>query len=229
MFLRFKYPQMKGLGDALIENGIVILPEFFSDIFLQLMQYEFSEACQGVGPDPDGFDEVRPPRETLTHSAILSVVAKDFKLRRLASYYWGKPVKLAQSAGFRLEPTEPKEYRSFQWHHDNKGKQIKVFILLSDVPPEGQAMKYIPGTHRLKHKPSCYEETRFKWDEIKHHGDPVVCSGKAGTVIIFDTNGLHSGTRNMGPRRDCWVFHYTAGHAMFPVPPLHPLLFDGGP
>jgi hypothetical protein len=40
---------------------------------------------------------------------------------------------------------------------------------------------------------------------------PVECAGPAGSVILFDSNGIHRGNRNLGPRREVVFGVYSAG------------------
>jgi hypothetical protein len=86
-------------------------------------------------------------------------------------------------------------------------------------------MNLIPKTHKIWHNFTNYEDTRFDGDQIKpffkNFGNAVHCTGPAGTVCVFDTNMLHRANRD-GPMRDVWVFNYTAGHALFPIPRPHP-------
>ena len=45
-------------------------------------------------------------------------------------------------------PIEPYQQRAFQWHHDGWGKKfLKVMLLLSDIPEDGQRMRYCAGTN----------------------------------------------------------------------------------
>ena len=128
---------------------------------------------------------------------------------------------LAQAGGYRLLSTAPFEHGGWRWHHDAVHKQVKVMILLSDVPDGGQRMDYLPGTHKIWRPKTAYEKTRFRPEDMQQYGKPIQCLGQAGTVVIFDTNGLHRGNRSTGPERDIWYYSYTAGADVYPVR-LHP-------
>jgi ectoine hydroxylase-related dioxygenase (phytanoyl-CoA dioxygenase family) len=158
----------------------------------------------------------------LESSVAFSTLAIDPYITSLASYYWGKPIRLAYAHGYRLEPVSEREYRAFQWHHDLKRKQIKVMVLLTDVPANGQRMDYIPGSHVIWHRFTNHRDVRFTRDQALQFGEPIPCHGPAGTVVVFDTNGIHRGNRNPGPRRDQYTFNYTAGKALFTIPGIHP-------
>lgn len=155
-------------------------------------------------------------RERLKESFVFSHAALDPYLIGLANFYWGKPLMLAEVVGYRLEPIEtPPDIGPYQWHHDTKFKQVKIFILLTDVPDNGQRTQFLPGTHKKIHRGNTYEESRFTNAEVKKYGRPISVTGPAGTVAILDTNGLHRGNRNLSRRRDVWVYSYQHERYMF--------------
>ena len=206
----------------LVDDGVVILPAYFDAPTVQAMQQDFDAAIKDV-PLTDK-DAARLPKPSLCSSVAIASVAVDPFLTSLISYYWGKDIFLAELSGSRIEPSRVEEYGPFQWHHDTKRKQVKIMLLLSDVARDGQRMDYIPGTHPIYHQFSIYQDSRFTSDYVRRFREPVRCAGPAGTVILFDTNGIHRGNRNVGARRDVCIFNYTAGHALFPLPPFHPEL-----
>jgi hypothetical protein len=73
-----------------------------------------------------------------------------------------------------------------------------------------------------------YYDANFYSDNIHNneaaviYGQPIRCCGLAGSVVLFDTNGLHRGNRNSGPRRDIWQHSYTSGDHVYPLAGLHP-------
>lgn len=217
-------PDFVDQARRLRRDGILFLRSYFPPEALRVMQEDFDRFVRDKDTkEPEGSVSLNESTGVFLRDSIpLSRAAVDPALTALAAYYFGRPVVLAQSYGIRIEPREMNDYGAFQWHHDAKRHQIKVMVLLTDVASEGQRMDYIPGTHRLWHLYSSYEDTRFSDDEARMHGIPVRCTGSAGTVILFDTNGLHRGNRNLGPRRDVWVFQYTSGSSLFPLLGLHP-------
>jgi hypothetical protein len=211
--------------EALSRDGVLILPGHFSGELLHQMQQDYNHWCdlkQGI--NQYGFKDFDGGKQEsyLSTSYSLSKVAVDPYLTALVSYYWGKPIRLAYCHGYRLEPVEPREYRAFRWHHDLKRKQVRVMVLLTDTPIEGQRMDYIAGSHRVWHLFANHRHVRFTDEEARSYGLPIHCIGPAGTVVLFNANGIHRGNRNLGPRRDQYTFNYTAGRAMFPLPGLHP-------
>lgn len=143
-------------------------------------------------------------------SVFAELVLDDVILAAVEAYY-ARPIYLTEVQVNRLEPVERYEGDSYQWHHDMKGKYVKAMWLLTDVPVEGQRMSYVAGSHRLKHRTTRYEESRFTDAQAHVYGEVVECVAPAGSVVVFDTNGIHRGNRNRGPRRDVVFGVYSAG------------------
>ncbi|MBI1833757.1 MAG: phytanoyl-CoA dioxygenase family protein [Candidatus Andersenbacteria bacterium] len=211
--------------EILSRDGVLILPGYFTGEPLQQMQQDYNRWCElKSGSDRYGFKDFDGGKQEsyLATSYSMSKVAVGPYLTALVSYYWGKPIRLAYCHGYRLDPIEPQEYRAFRWHHDLKRKQVRVMVLLTDTPVEGQRMDYIAGSHRVWHRFTNHRQCRFTEEEARSYGSPIHCVGPAGTVVLFDANGIHRGNRNLGSRRDQYTFNYTAGRALFPLPGLHP-------
>ena len=210
----------QSLADKLVNDGIISLPNYLDHATTNRIHEQFKKNIEKSEPNVNL--EIFTSKDLLTSSREISQLATDKFILDLVRYYWGKPVVLAEVSGYRILPMEPRRYGPFRWHHDTVGRQIKVFLLLTDVPKDGQCMEYVPGTNNFRHKYSSYEETRFADEEVLKYGRPVQCTGSAGTVLIFDTNGFHQGNRNFGPIRDAWCMNFTAGRNLFDVPELHP-------
>jgi hypothetical protein len=214
-------PDFPDLAEQLCRDGALILPSYFSGDDLKGMQDDFARWTQNLVLPEDA--KLDLTSSYLPDSAALSKSVFDPFLMSLVRYYWGKPVYFAETSGTRLEPLEIADYSAWQWHHDAKRMQVKVMIVLTDVPDDGQRMFYLAGTHRLWHGViTSYEETRVPNEVADKYGAPIECYGPAGSVVIFDTNGIHRGNRTLGSRRDTWTHNYTAGRGLSPLPGLHP-------
>lgn len=212
-------------AEQLSRNGVLILPGYFTGERLEAMQCDYNHWCElKPGIDQNGFKDFDGGKQEsfLASSYALSLAAVDSYFTAVGNYYWGKPMQLAYCHGYRLEPVTPREYRAFRWHHDLKRKQVRIMVLLTDTPLDGQRMDYIAGSHLVWHRFTNHRHVRFTEEEARTYGEPIHCIGPAGTVVMFDANGLHRGNRNFGPRRDQYTFNYTAGRALFPLPGLHP-------
>lgn len=144
------------------------------------------------------------------HPLLAELVLDELVLAAFEAYY-GRPVYVAMTQANRLDPVEPFDGDSYHWHHDTKGKYVKAMWLLTDVESDGQRMSYIAGSHTLKHRGTTYDESRFPDAEARALGEVVECVGPAGSVVLFDANGIHRGNHNRGLRRDVLFGIYSAG------------------
>jgi hypothetical protein len=89
-------------------------------------------------------------------------------------------------------------------------------ILLSNVTPKGQRMSYLRQSHlRYYDYYNGIIDTHTKFnnevDNDRNLQDKIVeVVGPAGTVALFDSNGLHSGNRNDVERRDSVIINYAS-------------------
>ncbi len=108
---------------------------------------------------------------------------------------------------FTLNITDPmpqgaKPVQSQRWHRDSEDKRIpKIFIYLNDVDKEAGPFMCVRGSHyggtwrRLfsQRPPHGSRAPYGKVEEIVPKEDITICTGRAGTIIFFDTSGLHKG------------------------------------
>ena len=128
-----------------------------------------------------------------------------------------------------VSPGETKRLRATTWHWDtgpaNPAKVMKVILYLSDVDTRGGCMLALRHSH---------SGAAFKMDGQKIWGPlaapasvprewlaemfrdgyrPECLSGAAGSLVIFDTNIVHRGSRPAtGRHRDAINFEFTMSH-----------------
>jgi len=223
---RASLPNFLEYAEKLVNDGCVVVPDFFESEKLTQIRDEFERLMRSNPPDPEAESKNSAHIATsrTAESVLFSELAFEPNLIALVEYYWGKPVVLKGTGGTRIDPIDTEDYRSYQWHHDGKRKAIRAFIYLWDVPADGQVTKFVPGTHKIFYRD--ISDSRLTEDEVRRYGEPIACAGLAGAVALIDTNGCHRGTRNLGPRRDTWNYSYRAPGAasapLGPVVPLHP-------
>ena len=197
--------------EELRKNGICKLERYLNFERLKDCQMAWEEMIRSYGqPSPDTPAAVQIPFDCGRGGVLAELVLDELILAAIENYY-ERPVYLVGGRAQRLFPTEPYTDKAFQWHHDAKGKYLKAMWLLTDVPLNGQRMSYISGSHRQRRAFTTYQETRLTEPEARRAGPVFECAGPAGTVILFDTNGIHRGNRNRGPIRDTVLGIYSAG------------------
>ena len=208
---------------SLEKNGIIALPQLFSGIQLQKMQQDFNRWCDGKVPDVHAHIQLGGSVEEkyFTDSPSMCNAVVHPLIWTLAAHMWGRDPVLSAMRAYRINPLPPKRYRAFQPHNDGHGKEFKVMLLLTDVKPGEQGMRYWQGTHNVPWQINSSRDTLYTDSETAQLGDPFECVGPAGTIFIFNINGIHSGVRNESATRDTLVFSITAGKRLYPIPPLH--------
>jgi hypothetical protein len=202
------------IAETLGARGICILENVLDPG--QVRRYRDAFEAMFTGPDGNMIGRTDVPGTLsmmvdFTQYPLFADLALDELVLAAVEAYYKRPIYLVATQANRLEPVAAFEGDSYQWHHDAKGKYVKAMWLLTDVARDGQRMSYIAGSHRLKHRSVTYDESRCTSAQAVRHGDVVECAALAGSVVIFDTNGLHRGNRNPGPQRDVIFGIYSAG------------------
>ena len=78
---------------------------------------------------------------------------------------------------------------SYQAHHDQRGRRIKIFVYVKDSAEDSHPLFYLIGSHQKFKKWTSYKDTRFTNIERDQMFKFI---GKKGDVAFFDTHGLHS-------------------------------------
>lgn len=234
--------EMKNAVNELHRDGVVILDSFIKDEQLQKLKKEFDDMIEAIEKDQPGPMKLSPKGGRL-HSQVLYVEqGYDLKSKTTCSNnpfkysenfldlslngfilgviegYLGKKFMLQQATASRYYPLEKTNFGSWQWHHDSWGRKVNVMILFTDVTEKDQYMSFMKQSHKIYHS---HERTtlndRYTEEEVREQcGQSIVtCTGKAGTVFIFDANGFHRGNRSIGATRDTLINQYTAGRYLW--------------
>ena len=128
-----------------------------------------------------------------------------------AAYGGGRGVPFNTRAELRSEPLKNELVDDL--HADTWRFRLKAMLYLTDVTPETSPFRYLAGSHQDTHWPV----RRFAYDYLgdvfdghptlqrvrltearRRYEDPrfrkMLCTGPAGTLILFDARGLHSAT-----------------------------------
>ena len=205
--------------DTLIKNGILILPEFFDkDIVDQIVNEikptmfdlcnnKYSGKNKSFRFDDYGvyrlldIDKISPTSKKFFELDLINELAKAYVSKNVHSYQ-----KMSE-----LKPLVGNMSVSDNWHFDDWKHRYKAFLYLADVGEEQAPFVYLKGSHnenmewRKRKELEYYIYGRHKGsygyfvpDEVnyiieKYNLEKIVCTAKAGSLIIADTRGLHKG------------------------------------
>lgn len=123
------------------------------------------------------------------------------ELREVVAGYLGRKWMYQAMIAHRTGPSEPTKEGFARWHHDARGRKLNVILVLTDVPGDGSATVVMPGSHRLIYLKPRRERVIFYDDEMarlqEHFGwREHVCDAPAGSLVFFNSQGLHLGRRS---------------------------------
>lgn len=114
------------------------------------------------------------------------------------------------------------------WHVDHWDVRTKAMVYLTDVNTENAPLRYLPGSHHdlafdqkwlavhwlrefFMTTPKVPQLLVWAWEryERRRGSEAHHCTGPAGTVVLFDTRGLHSGTALSEGQRHIFNVHYS--------------------
>jgi hypothetical protein len=222
-----KFPIGQAGADAALEvlrrDGIVrIRAAYGTDTLTRAIQ-DFRDRIEDVAPDPFGHAQIGGMADdgVLRGSLCLSRLVSAPIVRAVVRGYLGTQSHWSFWRAYRLEPLPPKLYRAFQPHVDGHLHELKAMVLLTHTDETQQCMMYWKGTHKIDWRICRSADTVFGPRLSSRLADPFLATGEPGDIILFDTNGIHAGQRNLTARRDTSVANFSATAFSYPVPSLH--------
>jgi hypothetical protein len=197
--------------EELDREGVILLPAYFQGKSLAKLQSAFENII--ATKNESAFSQMLVNDDVFCGNSEVTDIATDDFLMEIVGQYYGKKFGLGRAGASRMLPTPPERMGSWQWHHDTRGKQVHIMVLVADTAPDGQRMSYLRRSHKVYYDRFRGEGdgSRFEVDMADGAKDLVMeCAGPAGTVAIFDSNGLHSGNRNDKQKRDGFIFCYVS-------------------
>ncbi len=219
----------KEIASTFSSDGVLILPGYFKGKQLENLQAAFAGEIAKKNPHPflkqaafnASVDSDGVAFETM--DTVLEA-ATNANLQALIKFHFGQNQVVAAMRGYRQHTTPPLLYRAWDYHQDLKTKgpfgEIKIMILLNGVKAEGQSMRLLKATHLQHWHADTQQQTKYTLDECLGYakdGCVTVCHGIPGTVILFDTNALHSGHRNEHDVRDIFTISYAPDSKDAPI------------
>ena len=202
------------LARELETHGIAVVPDLLSADRLGAMQAAFARRLEHQRwNDFDGYEKTEPFRHMVQDVLTLHQSFVDLALHPLIKEalreYLGAGFVLCEAKGWLSLPTR----RNFHgWHGDSWydqtcipsiPREVKVAIYLTDV--RSGAFNYIKGSHGRQ------APRMVRAEEVADTPPERIAevTGKAGTVILFDTSGIHQqGTPILEPRQAVFLNYH---------------------
>ena len=194
------------LLEQIERDGVAVLPGFVQGEQLASMQGAFESRLQRLRwNDFDGYERTERFRLMVSDVLVLEQGFVDIAIHPLVKEilrsYIGPKFELVEAKGWKSLPTR----RLFHsWHGDawydqlkvsGIAREVKLAIYLTDV--KTGAFTYIKGTHR-QHAPRIWKQNEIEGFQASQI---IQVPGEAGTVIFFDTSGVHGQSCPiLGPR-----------------------------
>ena len=194
-------------------DGIAVLSGLVSLESLRAMQESFASRLQRVRWNNfEGYQKTEPYRHLVEDVLMLDQGFVDLVLHPLVkevlNRYLGDEYELTEAKGWKSLPTK----RDFHgWHGDawydqsisqTIHREVKLAIYLTDV--RSGALNYIRGSHQKQH-PRIVKNSELSDVDSEQI---LNLTGPAGTVILFDTSGIHRQGVPMLEERQACFFNY---------------------
>ncbi|MDC1350592.1 phytanoyl-CoA dioxygenase family protein [Oceanospirillaceae bacterium] len=181
--------EWKKYSEILKRDGIVFIPNFFKKRSEALSnQYKLNR------------QEFPPKGEYyrfyvgLDNLDVFNVAVDPMMLTILANYFGCQPYlrDLPVINCTHLETKKDPEADGFNdfWHYDTVN-QMTAHILLSDVSESDNCMFYAKGSHCTHRQYISKNDYLYSEEYVNDKFKIIPCIGEAGTLVFFDSNGLH--------------------------------------
>lgn len=209
-------------------NGYLVLEGMFSEAEVEALRAESAGLRTGGGIAPEnvvtepGSDEVRTVFRLDEESALFDRLSRDARVAGKVRFLLDDDLYLHQS---RLNYKPGFTGKEFYWHSDfetwhaedgmPRMRAISASVLLTDNSAMNGPLMLIPGSHRTfvacaGETPDANHRTSLKRQEVGVPSAGTIsrmatergidcASGRAGTVILFDSNTLHGSNGNITP------------------------------
>lgn len=142
-------------------------------------------------------------------------------IMELASYYMGSNVEITASYGFKVsQQSNPKNHGAANFHHDNCGTRLKLFLYLQDVLDDsGAPTEIVPGTQRLSHYQVGAGTLAYLSRDFVRSSYPKIQKmyGARGGGFMFDTNAIHRASLEVAHlERDAVVLEIHSSEKLIP-------------
>lgn len=211
--------------DNLNKVGICVIEDYFppefcdqavKDIEDGLIKFKSkiqSESKEGTSGDKRLF-------KMENHYDTAKTFANDSLLLEIGSEYYGYPLISHFVLGGKVQSQSNQTINSGGgWHRDNRMKQIKTIVYLSDVEDKDGPYLFLPSSDQfdLSTRDGIGKATRYEDKVIEdfcsnNNLEPFKVTGKKGTVIFTDTSYIHRGANIQDGTRYTYTNYYFENH-----------------
>lgn len=200
--------QTKTILDTVWKDGLYVLPDYFSAEQCVAMRSEIDFVIEN-NKQHVSFDDLIGDARLFGAEKVSAMIMgfnQDPYLMKLANLYNGDTTYNPFTLAARLNPNEINKDKDHGWHRDSLRRQFKTIIYLDDTTEANGPYQYIKGSNHLNK--ILVDGIRGKIPYMSIAVSPqsankiiekdparlATVTGKAGTIIITDTSGIHRGS-----------------------------------
>ncbi|HEX3279724.1 MAG TPA: phytanoyl-CoA dioxygenase family protein [Pyrinomonadaceae bacterium] len=205
--------EVDAVFSRLQQDGIAVVNGLVPLAALHAMQKAFGARLQRIRwNNLEGYEKTEPYRHLVEDVLMLDQGFVDLVLHPLVkavlNRYLGDDYELTEAKGWKSLPTK-RDFHGWHgdaWYDQSAGatihREVKLAIYLTDVRSGG--LNYIKGSHQKQH-PRIVKNAEVASVLSEQILD---VTGPAGTVILFDTSGIHRQGVPMLEERQACFFNY---------------------
>jgi hypothetical protein len=190
--------EVNKIVEQIRSDGVVVLPgysketaKFLTSKFeLGTKKEQFSATYGSI----ENYTRLDPEAiQFLSDEFILSIVGRYFNAQPILRMvpHIGQDFSAKDQVDLAKMPRDPKIlHYNVYWHFDCVNL-VNIHVLLNDVTIDDTHMVYAKKSHKKHHLNIDVKDSFYSEENIRAKYEIVHCVGPAGTVYIFDTNGLH--------------------------------------
>ncbi|WP_051488697.1 phytanoyl-CoA dioxygenase family protein [Aliarcobacter lanthieri] len=192
--------------EMLLKDGVVVIPNFFSEEQCKEMINSFEEIDEKYAKFYDNDKRIFGIEKLSEVHRKLFYNEEFFK--KIGEAYLSDELILQTTMAAKIIAQDNQNYGSGGgWHRDSFSRQFKAIAYLDDVKMENGPFMYIKGSHTLKniknilfklknHKP--ISNFRYTNEEIEEcckilNKEITYFTAPKGTLVLADIRGLHTG------------------------------------
>lgn len=215
----------KNILDTVRETGFYVYEDYYTPEQCALLRSEIDRVLAEY-KDQTSFDDLIGDARMFGAEKVSEAIRdynQDSFLQKLSDLYHGQHAPAPFTMAARLEPNKINKDTDHGWHRDSLRRQFKSIIYLSDVTIDNGPYQYIANSNHMGRifidgltgkipymSPAVSPESAQRIIAREPQRLKTVL-GRAGTVILTDTTGIHRGSTIKSGHRYALTNYY-----MFP-------------